>query len=289
VGHGENALPGVAASPTAVPAAGTYNPTGLGPTYRSRAAAHGPALNLLKRLSRRSSGAATPERAPPGTRRTELFSDEKATEIELGGGGSAASGGGGWTVHTSKATRAYYHNEATDESRWTKPDELQMQAPAQVKPADNEVQVAQALAKAKPLEASVEAVAESFTKPAAEVVQVEAKATAEMVEAAVEVTTQVMEAAVDVAAEAPSPSTAMEASSSASDGGGWTAHTTNNGRAYYYNQATGASRWSKPDEVQQPPLPVPVEDAWTEHRTAQGEAYYYNQSTGESRWTRPVH
>ena len=69
--------------------------------------------------------------------------------------------------------------------------------------------------------------------------------------------------------------------------GVWSEHQNSDGKAYYYNAATGESVWEKPPE-----LFTPVERAlaacpWREFETPDGRKYYYNESTKQTQWQVP--
>ena len=61
----------------------------------------------------------------------------------------------------------------------------------------------------------------------------------------------------------------------------WHPEAAPSGHVYYYNAATGESRWRLPDEDST------VTSCWTEMRAASGHPYYYNVRTGETSWSIP--
>ncbi|EME26381.1 pre-mRNA-processing factor 4 [Galdieria sulphuraria] len=60
----------------------------------------------------------------------------------------------------------------------------------------------------------------------------------------------------------------------------WKEYKTKDGRTYFFNPATGESRWEKPATS------GGMED-WIEYRTSDGRPYYYNKRTKVTSWTLP--
>lgn len=64
----------------------------------------------------------------------------------------------------------------------------------------------------------------------------------------------------------------------------WTPHVTEDGRKYMYNEETQESKWEEEEEVED----EEPDETWTEHRSPDGQIYYYNHETEESRWDKPL-
>ena len=62
----------------------------------------------------------------------------------------------------------------------------------------------------------------------------------------------------------------------------WTQHAAEDGRIYYYNAATGESRWAEDTPAAQPSTAQ-----WAAYQTEDGTTYYHNAATGETTWTLP--
>ncbi|KAI8098062.1 uncharacterized protein B0P05DRAFT_523202 [Gilbertella persicaria] len=68
----------------------------------------------------------------------------------------------------------------------------------------------------------------------------------------------------------------------------WKEHTTPEGKKYWYNTATRASTWEKPDELLTPEERVLKTSAWKEYTTPEGKKYYSNVKTKETVWEIPA-
>lgn len=58
----------------------------------------------------------------------------------------------------------------------------------------------------------------------------------------------------------------------------WRAITAEGEETYYYNVATGESKWEVPEEL-----------AWRREQHEEHGAFWFNQNTGESTWEEPDH
>jgi pre-mRNA-processing factor 40 len=68
----------------------------------------------------------------------------------------------------------------------------------------------------------------------------------------------------------------------------WTEHKDENGRTFYFNAATGVSRWDKPSEVVTSLTQQALEECdWKEYTTDEGQKYYFNTETQETQWEMP--
>jgi hypothetical protein len=61
----------------------------------------------------------------------------------------------------------------------------------------------------------------------------------------------------------------------------------NTGKTYYYNKKTKETRWTKPEENEDPSKDAPENWAATVDKKT-GKTYYYNKVTKETRWTKPA-
>lgn len=69
---------------------------------------------------------------------------------------------------------------------------------------------------------------------------------------------------------------------------GWTEHKAADGRTYYYNAASGESKWEKPDELKTEEELQQNDTPWKTYKTAEGREYYYNTETKQSVWQKPA-
>ncbi|KAJ3338720.1 PRP40 pre-mRNA processing factor 40 [Gonapodya sp. JEL0774] len=68
----------------------------------------------------------------------------------------------------------------------------------------------------------------------------------------------------------------------------WTAHQTTDGRTYYYNAATKATTWDKPDELKNPLERALATLPWKEYTDkGSGRKYYSNTQTKQTIWEMP--
>eukprot|EP00931_Biecheleriopsis_adriatica_P024176 TRINITY_DN1512_c0_g1_i1.p1 TRINITY_DN1512_c0_g1~~TRINITY_DN1512_c0_g1_i1.p1 ORF type:complete len:568 (-),score=219.40 TRINITY_DN1512_c0_g1_i1:41-1744(-) len=67
----------------------------------------------------------------------------------------------------------------------------------------------------------------------------------------------------------------------------WTEHTHSDGRRYYYNKATKASSWDKPECLKNSDEKANT-TSWKEYKTADGRDYFYNPITKQSVWEMPI-
>ncbi|KAJ3122005.1 hypothetical protein HK098_003190 [Nowakowskiella sp. JEL0407] len=67
----------------------------------------------------------------------------------------------------------------------------------------------------------------------------------------------------------------------------WSAHTTPDGKSYFYNALTNQTTWEKPDELKTP-LELALDKLpWKKVVSADGKVYYYNKQTNTTTWTCP--
>jgi len=67
----------------------------------------------------------------------------------------------------------------------------------------------------------------------------------------------------------------------------WTEHKAPDGRTYFYNAATRASSWEKPDSLKTPAELELSKCPWKEYTSDAGKIYFHNVETKESVWTIP--
>lgn len=67
----------------------------------------------------------------------------------------------------------------------------------------------------------------------------------------------------------------------------WQAHTSEDGRTYYYNSETLESKWDKPEELLTPLERALAASKWKEYTAEGGAKYWYNEDTEESVWEIP--
>eukprot|EP00753_Platysulcus_tardus_P014586 PLAT4402.3.p1 GENE.PLAT4402.3~~PLAT4402.3.p1 ORF type:complete len:939 (+),score=346.52 PLAT4402.3:1678-4494(+) len=79
---------------------------------------------------------------------------------------------------------------------------------------------------------------------------------------------------------AASPSSSADAALELPDG--WTAHKTDEGKTYYFHEASGKTRWDHPSGVSDLPA------GWSEHTNEAGKTFYYHADSGETRWDKPT-
>jgi len=70
-------------------------------------------------------------------------------------------------------------------------------------------------------------------------------------------------------------------------GAEWTEHTHSDGRRYYYNRATKASSWDKPEALKSASERLNT-TSWKEYKTADGRDYFFNPITKQSVWDMPI-
>ena len=79
----------------------------------------------------------------------------------------------------------------------------------------------------------------------------------------------------------------------------WSAHTTDDGRVYYYDSVSGTSMWTPPPELapdgdhgapENPAAGAPeLPEGWSAHTTPDdGRTYYFHQPSGQSSWEFPI-
>lgn len=73
----------------------------------------------------------------------------------------------------------------------------------------------------------------------------------------------------------------------ADEANSWTEHQHSDGRRYYYNKATKASSWDKPECLKSAEEKLNT-TSWKEYKTADGRDYFYNPVTKQSVWEMPV-
>ena len=67
----------------------------------------------------------------------------------------------------------------------------------------------------------------------------------------------------------------------------WTEHKAPDGRTYYYNAATRASAWEKPDSLKSAAELMISKCPWKEYTSDNGKVYFHNVTTKESVWSIP--
>lgn len=67
----------------------------------------------------------------------------------------------------------------------------------------------------------------------------------------------------------------------------WTEHTAPDGRKYFYNNATKASSWEKPDCLKSSLEMLLAQCPWKEYKAENGKTYFHNNETKESTWVIP--
>ncbi|GAB0134827.1 hypothetical protein EsDP_00003182 [Epichloe bromicola] len=67
----------------------------------------------------------------------------------------------------------------------------------------------------------------------------------------------------------------------------WQEHHTPDGRAYYYNSATKATQWTKPEELMSGAERALSDQPWKEYTAEGGRKYWYNTETKQSSWEMP--
>ncbi|KAF4737745.1 E3 ubiquitin- protein ligase, partial [Perkinsus olseni] len=72
---------------------------------------------------------------------------------------------------------------------------------------------------------------------------------------------------------------------------GWQEFKTDDGTAYYYNEASGLTQWERPDGAvvtREAAGTVPLPAGWEEFKADDGTPYYYNSSSGVTQWELPT-
>ncbi|KAH7170677.1 hypothetical protein EDB81DRAFT_708968 [Dactylonectria macrodidyma] len=67
----------------------------------------------------------------------------------------------------------------------------------------------------------------------------------------------------------------------------WQEHHTPDGRAYYYNPATKATQWTKPEDMMTAAERALANQPWKEYTAEGGRKYWYNTETKQSSWEMP--
>jgi len=83
-----------------------------------------------------------------------------------------------------------------------------------------------------------------------------------------------------VSVSAPAPAVAPAAVATANNSplpAGWTIHTAEDGRVYYYNADLNETQWDRP-----------LSGGWTKHTAPDGRVYYHKKATGETQWDTPA-
>jgi len=73
----------------------------------------------------------------------------------------------------------------------------------------------------------------------------------------------------------------------AEDPKNWTEHKAPDGRCYFYNTATKASSWEKPNCLKSSVEMLLAQCPWKEFKAENGKVYYHNNDTKESVWVAP--
>lgn len=78
---------------------------------------------------------------------------------------------------------------------------------------------------------------------------------------------------------------------------GWTTLYTEDGKPYYFNEATNTTTWDKPLAPKPVPAPAPPPPAppapaglppgWEELKTPEGKPYYFNKTNNTTQWEKP--
>ena len=76
----------------------------------------------------------------------------------------------------------------------------------------------------------------------------------------------------------------------------WSVHTTDDGRVYYFDAASGTSTWDPPPEFEAGTEPqqdhasdaAELPEGWSAHAAPDGRTYYYHQPSGQSSWELPM-
>ncbi|RDA90366.1 hypothetical protein CP533_3368 [Ophiocordyceps camponoti-saundersi (nom. inval.)] len=67
----------------------------------------------------------------------------------------------------------------------------------------------------------------------------------------------------------------------------WQEHHTPDGRAYYYNNVTKVTQWTKPEDLMSHAERALVNQPWKEYTAEGGRKYWYNTETKQSSWEMP--